>query len=215
MIYIEDKRVVFVAIPKTGTRSVYQILRNNYGAKMHKEHFPVIPNHLKDYYSFTIVRNPYERVVSMWWSTCKRDQQINKERKASAGSNFTELAGSDKLVDLLKYMIKDPYNGKGSELFSKQSDYLRDNDFDKILMNETLTEEFSKLPFLDNKERLPRINTTTTTWGANTQPRNPDPFHYIDQECLELINEYYAEDFIYLKQYTMITDIKKYRVTNE
>jgi len=204
MIYNQEKKIVFTAIPKTGTRSVYQVLRGKYDFQMYKEHCTSIPEYMKDYYSFTIVRNPYDRIVSMWWSTCKRDLIQGKN---NAGDNFRKLAESDNLADLLKYMISNPYDGKGSELFTKQSDYLKHNRFDMILTNENLNEEFKTLPFLNKGESLPNINSTTTNWGRNTNPRKSDSWNYINQEVLDLINEYYAEDFEMLPQYEKILKI--------
>lgn len=205
MIYSKEKKVIFVAIPKTGTRSVYKNLIENYGAELYREHFPIIPEEYKDYYSFTIVRNPYDRLISMWWSTCKRD--ISKKKREGAGDNFRKLAGGSELIDLLKWMNTIKYDGKGSELLSLQSEYLKNNKFDIILENEKLNNQFSNLPFLTNNKQLLKINTTTGTNNHNSISRNPIAFHYIDQECLELINKYYAEDFDMLPQYKKIEKI--------
>lgn len=203
MIYSNKHKFIFTAIPKTGTRSIYQILKGNYSAELYKEHYNLIPKEYKNYYSFTIVRNPYDRFISMWWSTCKR--QPDKNRKASAGSNFIELAGSNKAVDLLRYMNNNKYTDRGSELFSKQADYLKNNRFDKILYSETLNSDFKTLPFLENTIELPIINTTTSIWGNNIIARKSNPFEYIDsQEILDLINNYYKEDFEILTNYKKI-----------
>jgi len=205
MIYINDKKVVFTAIPKTGTRSVYAVLKNKYGAQLYKEHHDLIPEHMKDFYSFTIVRNPYDRVVSMWWSTCQRD--YSNRRKLPAGGNFPQLAGGKDLKSLLKWMLREKYEGKGSELLSTQAKYLKKNKFDKILHNETLSDEFSLLPFLNKGEILGVLNSTRKIDNNNNISRNSDAFEYIDQEALNMINEYYTEDFELLPEYKKIINI--------
>ena len=51
MIFSKEHKFVFVAIPKTGTRSVYNIMQKNYGAVRYQEHYKFIPDEYKDYYS--------------------------------------------------------------------------------------------------------------------------------------------------------------------
>lgn len=202
MIFNEEKKFVFVAIPKTGTRSVYAVLKKKYGAIQFREHWPVIPRKWRGFYKFTIVRNPYDRFVSMWWSTTQRPNL------KGAGSNFSELAGGSDMKSLIKWMISlssdEVFLGK--ELVSKQSKYLNANKFHLILETETLTEDFGKkVKVVSDDEEIGIQNPTTISTRNNGPARHKDPFHYIkDQETLNLINQYYAEDFKHLPQYKLI-----------
>ena len=95
------------------------------------------------------------------------------------------------------------------KLFTRQSDYLQKTKFDYILHTENLQEEFSTLPFLDKEKNnsLGNINSTRTKWKKNETVRASDPWEYIDDEALALINEYYEQDFKLLPEYTKITNI--------
>jgi len=189
MLISHKHKFVFTAIPKTGTRSVYTVLKKHYDGEVYKDHHTIIPDEFKNYYSFTVIRNPYDRIVSMWWATCKRELSTEK---TYLGDDFRVLAGSDKLEDLLSYMLK---TDRKNNLLSKQNDYLKHNRFDCLLRNEKLNEQFKDLPFITGDEDLPRVNSTTIIGGRTVLTRDPDPFVHINSKSLKLINEYYAEDF--------------------
>jgi len=77
MIYSDEHEYVFLAIPKTGSTTVYNWLHKEYGAKIRKgktipeledrddgKHEPFVPKEYEHYYIFTSVRCPYTRAVS-------------------------------------------------------------------------------------------------------------------------------------------------------
>ena len=77
MIYSDEHQYVYLAIPKTGSTTVYNWLHRNYGAKTVKgrtilelegrdegKHEPFVPKEKEGYYTFTCVRCPYTRAVS-------------------------------------------------------------------------------------------------------------------------------------------------------
>lgn len=75
MHYCEDPQFVFIPNPKTGTRSTLEWLRQRYEVKMWEgedglkgTHYTGIPKRMQDWPSFTVVRNPYDRMVSLWWT---------------------------------------------------------------------------------------------------------------------------------------------------
>jgi len=202
MIVSDQHQFVFVAIPKTGTRSIYNICQRQYGFKIYKEHCEIVPEVYQDYKKFTIVRNPYDRFLSMWWSTC-----IRPDDRGAAGAVKKTVNGSKDLHDLLKYLcIKNDDDFGPGKLFTRQCDYLDCTSFDYILHTENLQEEFSTLPFLDKEKNnsLGNINSTRSKWKKNVEVRNTDPWEYIDQESLDMINEYYKQDFELLPEYTKI-----------
>lgn len=212
MIYNKDIGYVFVAIPKTGTRSMYKILMEKYSAIEYSDHWHIVPDDMQDFYKFTIVRNPYDRFVSMWWSTTQRPP-FN-----SAGGQFGELAGGNDMKTVLRWMIDLKKDNKitkenifGHQLLLPQSAYLNETNFDTILSTETLDIDFStKLKFINPTETLDMINPTTVTTEANGPGRVQDPFYHIkDNETLDMINYYYAEDFDLLPQYDKLDVISQ------
>lgn len=101
MIISNKHKVVFVAIPKTGTRSVYNSLRNVFAGELYKEHHKVIPKEYRDFFKFTIVRNPYDRIVSVWWATTHRGQAdgpiepVPPLKRWAKGGKMIAILGND------------------------------------------------------------------------------------------------------------------------
>lgn len=72
MIINNEKKFVYVAIPKTGTYSLHSALGNpdnhpephlhHAGIRELLQHYP----HIVDYYKFAFVRNPWDKLVSMY-----------------------------------------------------------------------------------------------------------------------------------------------------
>lgn len=210
MIYSKQLKYVFVAIPKTGTRSTYKILKEKYGAIEYIDHWHIVPEEMEDFYKFTIVRNPYDRFVSLWWSTTQRPA-FN-----GAGGQFGKLAGGNDIKSMISWMIKSKKDNKinrehifGHQLLLPQSVWLNETNFDVILDTETLNRDFStKLNFVDPADKLDMINPTIITTEANGPARVQDTWYHIrDNETLDMINYYYAEDFNLLPEYTKVETI--------
>ena len=215
MIYNKELKYVFVAIPKNGTRALYKVLRQKYnaigysidGGKTYEDHLHIVPKEMKDFCKFTSVRNPYERFISMWWSTCKRPL------KPGAGASFRTLAGGNDIKTVLSWMIKCKHENKinkeniwGHQLLLTQSTYLNQTNFDVILEVENLDKDFlTKLEFTNPNEIITRENSTVISTKNNGPARSKNIFDHIkDNETLDMINYYYAEDFNNLPQYNKL-----------
>jgi hypothetical protein len=190
MIVSEKHKIVFIAIPKTGTRSIYDYLKTNYSGRLIGDHRTVIPAKYNNYYSFTTCRNPYDRAVSIWWSTCKRnnDKKGFIENYLKDENTFLNFCRNIKKID--------------SEVFpvtKKQVNWVRKNRIDKIIKFETLDEGFKNLPFNKEKKDLLILNPTVLKTRGNPEPREKDYKKYLCPESIKLIEEYYKEDFDYFK----------------
>lgn len=74
--FIEAKNVIFVHIPKTGGSSIKKTLRNNEPPNMSfssgrilysvEKAMQVYPDNWNQAFKFTVIRNPWERLVSKW-----------------------------------------------------------------------------------------------------------------------------------------------------
>jgi len=191
MIVSKKHEFIFVAIPKTGTRTIYSILKGQYEGQKVKEHHPDVPEKFKDFFKFTIVRNPYERAVSLWWSTCKRDNR----------RPYTDIIGSSEILDFFTWLNKPNQNrGTGSEILRTQALYLKKTKFDKILYTESLEADFKSIPMFSKVGHFPNMNSTQVV-----QPNNPlarkNWMHYMTPAVIKQIEKYYAEDFEMLPQY--------------
>jgi len=187
MMYCPSHDVVFVAIPKTGTRSIYYILKNQYGGKLYKEHLPVIPKQFIHYFSFCVVRNPYDRICSAYWSLCHRQG----DRYGYKGM-FAKRRQPNTLVSFLD-AIKLDFQRRRREL--PQYKFHEENRIDQILRYETLQEDFNTLPFLTNPVTLPRSNSTTEGRTKATPKPRPPWEQLVTVEAGQMINEMFAKDF--------------------
>ena len=68
MIISHKHKFVYVAIPRTGSKSMILWLKNRFKASAYGFHHTwKVPPRCRDYLIFTIVRNPYERSMSSWY----------------------------------------------------------------------------------------------------------------------------------------------------
>jgi hypothetical protein len=170
MHYSDNPKIVFVAIPKTGTRSVVDYLEEHFNARKAKgthTHSSDIPARLKNHYSFTIVRNPFDRMVSYWWSTCKRP-------------------GSPKRMGFETFLLQEGLRG------GFQYPYFKLNRFDKVIRYENLERDFMKLPFFIEGTSLKWLNPTVREWKG---PPRPSTLEILTPRTCEIIRKKFRKDF--------------------
>ena len=81
MVISHELKYVYIAIPRTASKSMSTWLVENFkGESIGRHHEWRVPTELREYLVFTIVRNPYERVVSMdyhiTWGTIPPDGKL-------------------------------------------------------------------------------------------------------------------------------------------
>ena len=171
MHYTNDPKIVFVAIPKTGTRSIVQYLEKYFGAKKGaRTHEDTIPPQFRKHYSFTVVRNPFDRIASEWWAHCCRPK------------------GKWYGMGLMTY-IKKP---KWREF---QHPYLKNNNLDKVLHFETLEDDFKTLPFYIEGTTLEWLNPTVYKTDNNPTPR-PSTEELFTPDIRRAFIQKYKKDFV-------------------
>jgi len=176
MDYSDNPKVVFVAIPKTGTRSVTEYIRTYLAAKRFKgtsTHTVKIPRALSHHYSFTVVRNPFDRLVSYWWSTCMRPQGFQ--------------------LSFEQFLKREHPSLQSRTQSYFQYPYIVENKLDKIIRYETLNEEFQQLPFYKDRTTLQWLNPTTKVW-KNIPPRPPTS-ELLTPKIKDIIRSDFAKDF--------------------
>lgn len=166
--------LVFLAPQKTGTRSIYEIMEKHYDGKIYNEHWHVVPEQVKHFTTFVTARNPYDRIISLWWSMCKRegDRYGYKEIMTSKGLENDPVSF---LKSLKQFESR------------TQADYHKQNKIDHIIHTENLEEEFKKLPFYNKNIVFPHNNTTFDV--------RPPTEEFLTDEFVELVNIKYHEDF--------------------
>jgi len=66
MIISHKYKLVFITTPKSGSHTGFKLMEDYFGAAGGFNHSTKIPAGLKDYSSFTFVRNPYERFCALY-----------------------------------------------------------------------------------------------------------------------------------------------------
>ncbi len=202
MVYSDKFRVVYIAPPKTGTRSIVNILKDyNFDKESNIEHLEKVPDKLKKYYTFITIRNPYDRAVSLWWFHFKREQ------RKPIFDYFNFIKETDGTLEkFLQWLINNKgQKEKGYRFTLTQADYLKNNRIDKVVYMEELEKDFNSLPFIKTSVTLPTINRAI---DLKVNPKTKSSFDYIEQKELDLINEYYKEDFEMLPKYKIVNIIK-------
>lgn len=192
MIICNKQKVVFVAVPKTGTRSIYKVLQNQYNGQRLSDHLQVVPKQYKNYFTFIIKRNPYDRACSLYWALCRRNptfdqygwlESLKQKKFENNFENFLKIAISGK-----RHRIDHPI---------PQHRFHNRNRIDAILRFENLQEDFNNLPFVKEWIELPRMNITVGIKSTPDKIRVPRPpwKEIINDKSIQLINQIYAEDF--------------------
>jgi hypothetical protein len=171
MWFSKKANCVFLANQKTGTRSVIGYLMDNYGLRLvgRKEHGARIPKRYENRFSFTFVRNPYERTVSLWWTRTRLRPQ---SRRFGMG---------------LEDWIRDVHASQ-----------LKFVNVDRVCRFENFEEEIMSLPFYVPGTVIPHKNPSRrkrrTKAGGLVKPMPPYE-QLLTPKIKELIAERYEEDF--------------------
>ena len=176
---------VFIHIDKTGGTSLSHVL----GLLPFKSHFTVrqVQNLIgldwHNVFTFSIVRNPYDRVVSQFEFRKKRDDFHIKTNNIS----FDDWVKSTYKLNDPKY-IYDVENGNRLNFTQKQ--WLTNDqgvvDVDYILKFENITNDYKVLQdIIGLKKSLPHMNKTE---------RKPYKYYYSD-ESKSIVENYFKEDF--------------------
>jgi len=160
-------------VTKTGSRTLYQVLQQHYEGQQIGKVRARIPG----YFHFTVVRNPYDRCVSLWWSTCMR-----------SGDRYGYKVHGETVADLINWLIG---GGTGNPVAKrlcvpqpKQITVLPD----WVIKYENLERGFQKLPFYTGEPKeFPRLNQTITE-------RKPWQ-EYMTPEAIRAINRWCASEF--------------------
>lgn len=184
------KELKFIHITKTGGTSIEdsgKIARYEWG-KFHKEYnsiytppdfppwhtyFPLLDNKIKEKYDwFTVVRNPYERLVSEF--------------------HYTLLPNKIYSIDKIKFntIVRDKITNRSyvGNHWSEQYQYIDNEYVIHILKFEQLLTEFNTL--------MSRYNININLIHSNTQPKK-FTIYDLDKDSLSLINTIYKKDFEY------------------
>ena len=172
----------FVSTQKCATNTMYAVLPGGrQGAFHHMPKKRVAPMH------WTVVRNPYDRAVSLYGSTgCRNHDKYHVKRECGSGNQPPEF---EKFVELCLLKPQKQWRFKRAAthkwLFRNQSDWIDSGVIDEVVHLENLHQEVLDLIGLD-----------LTLTNANASPRS-DWKDYMTPAVKDMLNQWAGNDFRY------------------
>ena len=200
---IDKHKTIFVHIPKNAGTSIKAYFESKEFYNKHKTIEQIKNENIEAYNSYrkcTIVRNPYDRMVS-WYFYLKRAMGIEQSRgdhRWSSGEHFPS-SFIEWIRDPLKnyytmWKLSDERNSlhtdievnnlgvrNGIPFLSPQHAWLDDSV--KVLKYENLNQEINE--FFGGEISIPKRNTS----------KHKEYLHYYNEESLSIVYDKYKEDF--------------------
>lgn len=181
----KDYKIGFITIPKAASQSIIAYFDSNVDV-ISKKKFSKL-----DYFKFTFVRNPFDRVLSYYYNKIVAGIDMSfynlgpTERSYLKRNDILESKNFDEFVERI-------YNKKCFDYnihFRKQSSLLYYNE--KLLVDfvgkiENIAEDFKVIQSRTSNKPLPRLNTS----------RHPSFNEVTSSISRDIIYEIYEEDFI-------------------
>ena len=164
---------LFVSTMKCATNTMYEALP---GQRKGKGVHPRPKGRLRPVH-FTVCRNPYDRAVSIWASTCLREKDRYNaiKRIQSQGGDYTNFD------DFCRYCLTSYHWTWNQWLFRNQTDW--HPVIDRFVHIENLKEETEAI--VGEIPKLPTINKSDHEHWR----------HYMSDTAVEIINEWAGRDF--------------------
>lgn len=184
MIISDKHRFIFMCIPKTATMMMEQILKP-YGGVYHNgqpwaRHPNRISSQYKDYFTFCMIRNPYSRAVSLWFSA------ITSYPKFKYG--IVETYGKE-FMPFLEMLTTPRVNGQFNGLpMVSMSSFLENVKIDSFLRFENLRKDIVNLPFWEG-------DAPTFSRNVRGHLRPHWSLYYRDSKRVECVRQWAKKDF--------------------
>ena len=149
-------KFVFISTPKACTHTIYRILDENFSAGLIENgfHNNRVPDLYQNYFQWTVCRNPYSRMVSIWWSACRLAHRDQYGFRKGCGTK-------DDFGQFVYWLTKLSLNKRQRDpLMLNQSEWLYNVDSIISIHMESLEHDLKHLPFWQNGIKIPKLNTT-------------------------------------------------------
>lgn len=167
----ENKKFIYYSIPKAASTSLrYVFFEDDRTASLINPQSPIA-----SYFKFSIVRNPWSRMISLWKEFTTREFRINQLLDSQI--NITK---STKFIDFIKIT-----NEFDNHHWQSQLDFIP-NDMDFIGKFESLQDDFN---VICNKVQITNI-TLPHMWKTIHR----DYKEYYNERAIQMVASKYAED---------------------
>ena len=187
---IKQHKAVFIHIPKTGGAS---IRHGFFDGQVEGPKQGFIPPNWQDLFKFAFVRNPYDRIISAWkmfaggmeesvWEQPRDGEDIDLQQ-------FLDIATDDSIAFDGHRVTTEQKIRHHAIPQTHPFNCLEHADF--VGRFESLTDDFDKVC-----KKLGIADSTLPHW--NRTDRSTDFMQYFDSKSIEIVNEFYQEDFAQL-----------------
>lgn len=147
---------VYISTPKCCTHTIYKILEDHYSDGLRKAgfHNNRIVDGYQKYFRWTVVRNPFSRAVSIWWSACRLAHKDQYKFRARSGGQYD-------FTTFVEWMANVSDEEKAREpLLQNQTEWLTPAEPIHAIHLENLMDELRELPFWKDGIQISKLNTT-------------------------------------------------------
>lgn len=187
MILSYEHKAVFLAVPRTASRSITAWLTERGPTKVFGPyHGRDVPSDCAHWFTFAVVRHPYTRAVSFWLHTQSSANSwvLGNNDGGVVDNLFTRSGGIQSFENFASWLAKkrpdDPLE------WGNQSTFIHGIRLNRLLHFETLQKDFRKLPFTTRRTMLPKI-------GA--QLSNNDWTQHYNERSLQAVRGWAEKDF--------------------
>ena len=177
--------IIWYLIPKTGSRSLHMVFSDR-DIIFPPEQFDHVPDFARNYFSFSIVRNPWDRLVSCWMQKIITQEPTEEQFRSDIRWELNYQKPSFK--DFIK-IISDDENITKDSHWALYFNIIPVSDLDFIGRFENLQEDFNII--CDKigipRQKLPRENKS----------KHKHYTEYYDDETKQIVAEKYKKDIEY------------------
>ena len=163
---------VFIAIPRTASVSIASWLVANHGGVWHGDHHGTdIPPEHRSKFTFTVVRDPFTRLPSMYRYVAEKFWPVARWRESQEAADWRAL-GIPFDCDLTTFVEWAATQRRHQRC--SQWEMLADVRLDQTLKFEDLPDCISDMPFRGDRDivTLPRLGKTGSTPALTTRERD-------------------------------------------
>lgn len=172
-----EHRFVYIGIPRTGSKSMFGWLSENYGSEnLGGHHDFIVPDEFKDYLIFTVVRNPYDRWASGSFAVLWNGEQPDASKRVPSPAPVPPAKPLDERIRESTVEGTTPGNAMN------QSQFIKKGGVRLALCFERLPECLGDLPFVDRGNIPPFPHALER--GIRPAGTFFDHFGSDDEECV-------------------------------
>jgi hypothetical protein len=198
--YSDELKWVFNPVPRTGSKSLAAFLEKNRHGKRYVSHHRLLTR--AGYFHFSVVRNPFVRMLSLWWSWYRNPPSTRSARREA--QEWPRFGKPISFAGLLEAAIEDPVFAR-KRIICSQCEHLNTIPFDATIKYEVM--DLTTLPFIHKPTKIP-VHKDREYHRLDRRERIPFAKVYSDPGVRRLVRAHSANDFQAFEYSTELPEIK-------